>query len=298
MKAEISSGQIVFTAETLGAEPWILRLNNDRTETNYIWRRHGQPEKSGGTPICFPLLGAVPSGIYILNGKRYEMPMHGFAQYCDFNIIEKSENAMLLEIRDTPETLRRFPYAFRFQVLYQVDDRTLKTEYRVTNEDANEMFFSVGAHPRFSCPIGSGKEDLEFQDYFLEFEKPHSPESVAKSYGPIETIRQFTAADNMKLQLDYVLFAKGAFCYSRADNRIVTLKCAKDSRTLTMKSEGLAYLTIWNVPGESFIALEPWYGSITSLPANPGIDRDWKARQGTLRLPPQNTFTAVFYITI
>jgi galactose mutarotase-like enzyme len=296
MKAEISSGQIVFAAETLGAQPWILRFSGE--ETNYIWRPHAHPEKSGGTPICFPLLGAVPNGKYTLNGKEYEMPMHGFAQHCDFNVIEKSENAVLLEIRDTPETLSQFPYAFRFQVLYQVEGRTLKTEYRVTNIDTQEMFFSVGGHPRFSCPIGNGANDLQFSDYFLEFEKPHPPQSIAKSYGSLETIEQLTSADGRTLHLDYALFEKGAFCYSRTSDRTVTLKCAKDNRSITMKVEGDAFLTVWNSPKEPFIALEPWYGSITSLPVNPEIDGDWKARQGTLCLGPNKTYTAVFYITI
>jgi galactose mutarotase-like enzyme len=296
LKVQISSGQIDFTAETMGAEPWILRHSGE--EANYLWRPHADTERSGGTPLCFPLLGAVPNGKYTLNGTEYEMEMHGFAQYCDFAVVEKSENAMLLEIRDTPESFSRFPYAFRFQVLYRLEGCTLKTEYRVTNDSAEEMFFSVGGHPRFSCPIVNDAEGLRFSDYFLEFEKPHPPESVAKSYGPLETIRRFTSTDHRTLRLDYALFEKGAFCYSQTGGRTVTLKCAKDSRSLTMKSEGDAFLTIWNAPGETFIALEPWYGSITSLPVNPIIDGDWKARQGTICLGPGSTYTAVFYIII
>jgi len=299
MKTEIASGQIVFAAETMGAEPWILRFSNE--EINYIWRPRYHPEKSGGTPICFPLLGAVPNGKYMLNGKKYCMPMHGFAQYCDFDIIEKSGNAVLLSIRDTPETLSQFPYAFNFQVLYQVEGRTLKTEYRIVNEDTEEMFFSVGAHPRFSCPIcpiGSDTEDLQFSDYFLEFDQPHPPQSVVKTYGSLETIKQFTGIDARTLQLDYALFEKGAFCYSRTEGRKVALKCKKDKRSLTMESEGNAFLTLWNSPKEPFIAMESWYGSITSLPENPEIDGNWKARQGTLCLGPGKTYRAVFYITI
>ena len=296
MKAEISNGYIDFIAETLGAEPWVLRLNGE--QTNYIWRPDGNPEKSGGTPICFPLLGALPDGKYRLNDKEYQMQMHGFAQYCDFAVIEKSRDAVLLEIQNTPETLSQFPYAFRFQVLYQLEGRTLKTEYRVTNKNNDDMFFSVGGHPRFSCPIQGGADDLRFEDYSLEFDQPHPVESVVKSFGPNEIIERLTSADGKTLRLDYALFEKGAFCYSRTTNRTVTLNCKKNNRSLTMKSEGNAFLTVWNAPGESFIALEPWYGSITSLPVNPEIDGDWKARRGTLRLSPDKTYTAVFYITI
>ena len=296
MKVEISSNQVIFCVETIGAEPWILRPINE--ETNYIWRPSNDPEKSGGTAICFPLLGAVPNGKYTLNGKEYKMEMHGFAQHSNFDIIEQNENTVLMEIKDSPDSYSQFPYAFRFQVLYSVENRTLKTEYRIINNDTKEMFFSVGGHPRFSCPIGNNEKGLRFSDYFLEFEKPHPPQSVAKSFCPLDTIKQFSSIDGRILHLDYILFEKGSFCYSRSDNRKVTLKCVKDSRSITMRSEGNAFLTIWNSPGEPFLAVEPWYGSISSLPVNPIIDGDWMARQGNLCLGSGNTYTVVYYITI
>ena len=298
MKTEIKSGQIVFAVETLGAEPWTLRFNDEAI--NYFWRPENDPEKSGGTPLCFPLLGAVPDGKYTLDGSEYEMEMHGFAQRFDFAVIEKRENAVLLEIQETPETLLQFPYAFRFQVLYHVDGRTLKTEYRITNTGSGEMFFSVGGHPRFSCPIETGVNGhrLRFSDYVIVFDRPHPCRTIVKSYGPVETIARFMSADETSLRLDYALFEKGAFCYSREDNRILTLKCAHDSRGIVMKIEGNAYLQLWTAPGNPFIALEPWYGSITSFPPKPDFDSGWKTRPGTLRLAPGKTYTARYFITI
>jgi galactose mutarotase-like enzyme len=299
LKTEISSGQIVFAAETAGAEPWVLRFSGE--DTNYIWRPRDNPEKSGGTPLCFPLLGAVPGGKYFLDGKEYEMEMHGFAQNCDFAVVEKSENAVLLEIRDTDETFSRFPYAFSFRVLYRVEGRTLKTEYRVTNRGRDEMFFSVGGHPRFSCPVetetGAGLSP-GFSDYVIEFDRPHPYRSVVKSYGPLETIARFMSRDERVLRLDYALFEKGAFCYPRAEARTVTLKSAKSSRSVSMKIEGNAFFQLWTAPGSPFIAMEPWYGSISSLPPKPEVDGDWKARPGTLRLAAGEEFISGYFITI
>ncbi|MDR2517753.1 MAG: hypothetical protein LBC88_10295 [Spirochaetaceae bacterium] len=298
MKAEISNGQIAFAVETFGAEPWKLGFCGENL--NYIWRPRDDPERSGGTSLCFPLLGAVPGGKYRLDNKEYEMETHGFAQRHDFAVVEKRGDALLLEINETPETLARFPFSFRFQVFHQVEDRTLKTEYRVKNKDPREMFFSVGGHPRFSCPVTSGADTgtLRFSDYSIVFDKPEPPENIIKSYGPLETIRKFYGPDKKTVGLDYGLFENGCFCYNRARGRLVTLKSEKDPRSVAMMINGNAYFQLWTSPGSPFIAMEPWYGSITALPPNPQLDNDWRKRPGTIRLPPGGEYTASYDITI
>jgi galactose mutarotase-like enzyme len=292
MRTEITNGTITFAAESRGAEPWVLKFNDDGV--NYIWRP--APDVSGGTPICFPLLGAVPGGKYFLDGKEYAMGMHGFAQDCDFNIVEKTESSILYEISETPETLAQYPYRFRFQVLYALEDNVLKTEYRVKNCDQKEMFFSVGGHPRFACPIG-GVEKWKFGDYALEFEKPEPIRNIIKSYGPLDVIAGFMSADSRTVKLDYHMFEKGCFCFNPGRDRVVTLKSPGSPRTIQMRIDGLAYFQVWTMVDGPFVALEPWYGSISALPAI-SSDGDWKARPGTLRIKPEEECRCVYYVTI
>ncbi|MDR2759176.1 MAG: hypothetical protein LBB78_07345 [Spirochaetaceae bacterium] len=288
MKTTITNGAISFTAESLGAEPWVLKFNDD--EVNYIWRPPSG--ESGGTPICFPLLGTVPGNVYRLDGKEYPMEMHGFAQLCDFSVVEKTENAVLFQISETPETLARYPWRFRFQVRYSLEGAALITEYRVKNNDTREMYFSVGGHPRFSCPIGGAGE---FGDYVLEFDKPEPPEAVVKSYGPLKTIARFM--DGRTLRLDYSMFEKGAFCFNVRENRTVTLKSGAAPRALRMLIGGGAWFQLWTSVGAPFIAMEPWYGSISSLPAGP-LDGDWKGRPGTLRIAAGEEYCRSHWVTI
>ncbi|MDR2211122.1 MAG: hypothetical protein LBO65_06625 [Spirochaetaceae bacterium] len=288
MKTTITNGTITFTAESLGAEPWILKFNDDGV--NYIWRP--SPHESGGTPICFPLLGAVPDKLYRLDGKEYQMEMHGFAQFCDFSVVEKTDSAVLYQITETPETLARYPWRFCFQVLYRLEGAALVTEYRVKNRDAGEMYFSVGGHPRFSCPIGGAGE---FGDYVLEFEKPEAPEAVIKSYCPRETIARFMDGGN--LRLNYGMFEKGAFCFNVRENRAVTLKSQVTPRALRIFIGGAAWFQLWTSVGAPFIAMEPWYGSVGSLPAGP-LDGDWKGRPGTLRIAAGEEYRCSHWVTI
>ena len=51
---------------------------------------------------------------------------------------------------------------------YILEGRKLILEYRVENIGDNEMYFSLGAHPAFSMPVGNG---VDFSDYYIEFEK-------------------------------------------------------------------------------------------------------------------------------
>jgi galactose mutarotase-like enzyme len=288
MKTTITNGTVRFTSESLGAEPWILTFSDD--EVNYIWRP--SPDESGGTPVCFPLLGAVPDNTYRLEGKTYSMGMHGFAQFRDFSLVEKTESSVLYQISETPETLAQYPWRFCFQIGYALEGAALITEYRVKNRDAREMYFSVGGHPRFSCPIGGAGE---FGDSVLEFEEPEGPRDIVKSYSPRETIARFM--DGGRLCLDYSMFEKGAFCFKARENRVVTLKSPASRRALRMFIGGEAWFQLWTAVGAPFIAMEPWYGSITSLPAGP-LDGDWKGRRGTLRIAAGEEYRCSYSITI
>lgn len=290
MKTVITNGTITFAAESLGVEPWILKFNGD--EVNYIWRPF--PDKSGGTPLCFPLLGAVPDGVYRLDGKEYSMETHGFAQFHDFNLVEKTENTLLYQISETPETLARYPWRFCFQVRYALEGAALVTEYRVKNCDTREMYFSVGGHPRFSCPVGGAGE---FGDYFLEFGEPETPDAIIKSYTPLRAITRFLGDDGRTLRLDYGMFEKGAFCFNVRENRVITLKSRVAPRALRMLAGGGAWFQLWTAPGSPFIAMEPWYGSITALPAGP-LDGDWKGRPGTLHIAAGEEYRCSHRVTV
>jgi galactose mutarotase-like enzyme len=181
-------------------------------------------------------------------------------------------------------------------VLYALEDNVLKTEYRVKNRGQKEMYFSVGGHPRFSCPIG-GVEEGKFGDYTLEFEKPEPLKNIIKSYGPLDVIAGFMSADGRAIKLDYRMFEKGCFCFNPGRDRVVTLKSPASPRALQMRVEGLACFQVWTAVDGPFVALEPWYGSMSSLPAIPA-DGDWETRPGTLHVKPEEECRCVHYVTI
>jgi galactose mutarotase-like enzyme len=233
----------------------------------------------------------------MLDGKEYEMDKHGFAKTCDFDIAEKSESSIIYEITDNEETLVQYPYKFRFRVIYSVENTTLKTEYRVKNHDKKDMYFSVGGHPRFACPIGGDEADVHFGDYYAEFEKPESIKNIVKSYGPVSVIEKFLSKDGKRIHFDYSMFTEGCFCFHPVKSNFLMLKSDKNPRSLTVRMDTATHLQFWTVVGGMFMAVEPWYGSITSIPPK-SIESNWKERPGTLCIAPDEEFSCAYYVTI
>jgi galactose mutarotase-like enzyme len=292
VKNTIASDKIVFVSDSFNVEPWVLRFKDD--DINYFWRPESLEKL--GTAICFPLLGFLPDNRYSLDGREYTMPQHGFAAEYDYRIAEQTGNSVTYEITDNAKTLTQFPWKFRFRVAYSVRDATLRTEYRVKNLDSSEMYFSVGGHPRFACPIG-GPSAGRFEDYYVEFERSESPRNIVKSYGPVDIVERAYSPDGRRIRLDYRMFAKGCFCIHPVASRRVTLKSDRSPRSLTLSLDGLTHLQLWTAVGGPFLAIEPWYGSITSLPPR-SIESNWKERPGTLRIAPGAEYAAAYDATI
>lgn len=290
MEHTIANRIITFVSDSVNVEPRILRFNGD--DGNYFWQ-----DGEHITAICFPLLGALPDNAYTLDGKRYPMPMHGFAQNYDFRVAEHTECRIVYEITDDAETYKQYPYRFRLRVAYALEDATLTVTYGVQNRDAKELYFSMGGHPRFACPVGGRTGGVSFADHRIEFEKPEGIDTIVKSYGPLERIEQCFSPDHTVLRLEYRLFEKGCFCFSPLRSAFFTLKNTKNTRALRFHAETVTHFQLWAMPGAPYIALEPWYGSITALPPNPE-DTRWTERPGTLHIPPAAECTRSYALRV
>jgi galactose mutarotase-like enzyme len=290
MKNSIKTESVSFISDSFNVEPWVLRFNDE--DINYFWRP-ASLEKLG-TSVCFPLMGFLPDNKYIIDDKEYTMNIHGFAQNREFTIFEKSEQHISYELVDDAETYQQYPWHFRFFLTYSVDRDTLKTEYRVENRDEKELYFSVGGHPRYSCPIVPGDR---FEDYFIEFEKPESVNNIFKSYGPVSEIEKCFSHDGKRINLDYRMFTKGCFCFYPYNSSVIRLINKKNKRGIIIQLGGARYLQFWTEPGSPFLAIELFFGSTSSLPVK-YEDKDWKGRPGTLHIKKEEVYSCVYSATI
>ncbi len=119
----------------------------------------------GGIPICWPWFGTHPSD--------ESKPFHGFARNLDWelktvNTDNSEETIVELELCDTEETMKLFPYKFNLVMRFAIG-ATLKAELVTTNTD--DKLFTVGGalHTYFNIENIrnikiSGLENCEYYD--------------------------------------------------------------------------------------------------------------------------------------
>ena len=259
----------------------VLKSIMDQEGTEFIWI--GDKEYwAGQAPHLFPYVGRFTDGKYTLNGKTYEMVIHGFARFEEFAVEEQSETKIVLSLSDNEKLRESYPYAFKFSIIYEVEGNTLKQTYRVENKGNEKMYFAVGGHPGFNVPLEKG---LAFEDYKLEFANRADAWRVGMSdtcyvNGKDET---FVLEEGRSLRLKHELFDHDAIVLKHMD-RTVKLCSDKGSKSVTVSYPDLPYLGIWQTPKKQpgFVCIEPW----STLPSRDGIVEEFTQKSDMLMVGP------------
>lgn len=163
MTITLRNGESTAVVNTHGGE--LVSFVNGNVE--YVWQ--GDPKHwDGQAPVLFPVVCSPKDGIMSHDGVDYPMPKHGFARKGDFEPIFMSKDKVIIEQRETDETLGMFPFCYSLKIEYDLFDNGFSATFIVKNLDKNEMTFCIGGHPGFNCPLR--EEDGDFEDYSLIFD--------------------------------------------------------------------------------------------------------------------------------
>lgn len=290
MHYTISNESLQITVDEKGAQ-LLSVLGSDGTE--YLWQ--GDPEFWGDrSPNLFPYVGRMPGETYYMDKREYHMPIHGFASFQLFRLVEQSKTALLFELTDNPDTYAMYPRHFAYRVRYQLEGSCLQVEYSVENRDERILHFGLGGHPGFRVPLADG---LAFEDYRLRFGKACKPLRVefdSKCF-VLDERTPFPLKDDTILPLSHDLFDQDAIFLQDISNS-VTLETPLDSHGLTMDFWGCKYLGFWHKPHAPapYVCIEPW----TSLPSRSGIVEHLETQPDLLHLDPGGRFQAGWNITV
>ncbi len=186
-------------ANNHGAELSSISSKEDGTE--YLW--NGNKKYWGyHAPVLFPIVGKVKNGIYRVDGKEYNLPQHGLARVSEFELIEKSENKLVFELLYSEETLKIYPYKFSLKITYSLVEDGVITAYTVENKDDKDIYFSIGAHPAFMCPIKGGEL---IDDYYFEFNEKETVNKMPinkEGYIKRETVECLNNSNIINLSFD------------------------------------------------------------------------------------------------
>lgn len=288
MKEKIENNLLSIEVDHSGAELWSVF---DKTaQKEYLWSGNGA-WWSRRAPVLFPIVGKLNGNTYTFKGQKYDLPQHGFARDLEFLLIEKNKNRLVFALHSNKSTLSIFPFEFELQISYELVANKLIVTYEVKNTGTQDMYFSIGAHPGFNCPLNP---DETFSDYFLEFEKQETFDRHLLDEGLFngKTERLMTAEKILELKEE--LFQKDAIVFKDIRSSFVTLRSHNSSTSLKIECKDFPYFGIWTKPGAPFICLEPWCG----MADNKGFKGELQEKEGIVCLGAKKNFMRSFSMEI
>ncbi len=287
MRYVLENDVIKVEIDSLGAE--IKSVRRKRDDREFMW--HGDPAYWGRTsPVLFPFVGAVRNQEYRHNGTVYSMGQHGFARDREFVLASQPEDGIRFVLESDEETLQRYPFFFRLSIEYQLRGNEVKVLWNVENTGEEKMYFSIGAHPAFLCPI-HGEADK--QGYGLAF---GGLTTEIFHHGNTAAGMAVMQEERLALQEGKVVFTDGFF-----DKCTYMFEGKQTGEVSLLDREQRAYVTVkfdtplfavWSPEGKNapFVCIEPWYGRCDAE----GFDGELKDRDYENMLEPGGCFEASY----
>ena len=276
-----------------GAE--LKSLKNNGTE--YLWC--GDPAFwNRSSPVLFPFVGGVKDGVSRHEGTEYRIGQHGFARDRDFELVSQTEDTVWFGLSDDEESRKIYPFGFCLGIGYQLLENGVKVMWKVTNYGDETMYYAIGAHPAFYCPVKEGEKQTDCSLLFETKDGKAVPQLTNRIFGQGGTVTdrcETIETEEGNLPITDTLF----------DNDAKVLENGQVQRVSLVDSEKKAYLTvefdsplvgIWSPPKKHapFICIEPWYGRCDSESfAGELKDRDWEQS-----LEPGESFEAAYNIIV
>ena len=286
----LENSSIKITASTHGGEIHSITSKVDGTE--YLW--DGNPECwKYHAPILFPIVGKVVDSKYRVDGKTYELPQHGLARTSEFKLDSKTDNEVTFELTFSEESLKVYPYKFSLKSTYTLDDNTVKVTYSVKNLDNKKIYFSIGTHPAFICPI---TQNEKLEDCYLEFsEKETSDRKVLTTEGYLSHNENECLNSTDVLTLSKELFKDDALVFDNLKSDKITIKSRNNSKALTVDFNGFPYMGIWAPKaGAPFVCIEPWFGHADYEDFN----GEFSKKEGIITLEVEKEFSCTYKVTV
>jgi len=238
-----------------GAE--LQSIYNKKNQKEYLW----QGDKAyweRKSPILFPIVGKLANNTYHVKGRVYHLTRHGFARDMTFEIIEKSKHYVKFMLKANEETMFIYPYNFKLTVSYRLVDNRLTVKYKVYNNSAGLMYFSIGAIPVFNTNLSENG----IEDYYLDFEenKTLKAKVIDTEVNLVKKEEKQIIDKKDKLDLDYSLFEDDILIFEDVSKVILKNKINDEKIRITHDFPLLGIWTSRRNPKCPFISLEPLHG--------------------------------------
>ena len=292
----IKNDKICAEIDLHGAELTSLKRQDSDEELIWTadkdyWGRHA--------PMLFPIVGKVWNGQYRVGDRIYNLPQHGFARDLNFTALCQDTDSVVLALESNEDTLKVYPYKFRIEATYRLEDSTLVVEWRIKNPGSEPMYFQIGAHPGFNYRDFDKNDFIHGYFRLAQGEEPVSrliigqltPEGYrSESAGMIEL-----DSDAM-LPITPGLFAGDALVLEEHQIDQVILYDKECTTYIALETEDAPVWGLWSPPGKNapFVCIEPWMGRCDVE----GYEGDISGRDYINKLEAGKSATFTYRITV
>ena len=274
----LSNGYLTAAVKADGAELCSLC---DVAGTEMLWQ--AGPVWPRHAPVLFPIVGRLKDDRLLHRGRSHRLTQHGFARDRRFAWLNRSATTCRLVLHDDGQTRAAYPFAFRFEVAYALDDDALEQSFTVVNTGREVLPASAGAHPGFAWPLADA---VDKQAHVLEFARPEPAPVRRLDNGLLDPAPHGSPIQGSTLRLSPSLFAADALILDQPASRSVRYT-APGAEAIELTWDGFAQLGLWSrMTGQEgcgdFLCIEPWHG--TASPAD--FDGEFMDKPGLMLIPP------------
>lgn len=287
----IENRQLKVTMRSYGAE--LQGIIAKPSGEEFLW--NGDPQYwKYSSPVLFPIVGKLVDDTYKYGGKEYKMNSHGLARVSEFELVEQTQYSITFALQYNEETLKIYPFKFRLEITYILRGTEIEVYWRVQNLDAKEdMYFSIGAHPAFRCPLEPG---LKFEDYYLEFSEHENLDVFELAPGCLLKHDKKAFSEGKRVDLKYEYFDEDARIFERLASDTVMIRSDKGKKAIGVRAQGFPFWGIWSPAKKNapFVCIEPWLGHADYA----DFKGEFQDKEGVIRVPAKETFEAKYYIIV
>lgn len=265
MVVRLENSLLCVEIQEKGAE--LYSIYGKKSQMEYLYQPDGiHWDKQ--SPLLFPFIGRLKNQEYYYQGQTYKMGKHGFAKNYDFRVTEQKANTVVFELTSEDVVEESFPFEFKLQVLYSLEDNKVRVGFRV-DAGKSELYFNIGGHPAFYIPVDS---QGNFDEYRLKIECGHSLERLLLD-GPYLSTQVPVAFPEQDFQLQHELFVDDALIFPTEGATVLTLYSPKNARIIRFSYEKFPYVGIWTMTNQApFICIEPWDGLPDAMNSNQRLE--------------------------
>lgn len=266
MRVVIENRDIKVEIESEGAE--LRSLVRKETNQEYMWE--ADPDFwSKTSPLLFPFIGKLEEFQYRYRGGSYEMTKHGFAKDMDFRVERQEADSVVFAVDSSEQTMGKYPFRFTLEVEYRLEGSSLWEQWKVYNRGEDTMYFSVGGHPAFACPLR--KQDAErgsrtgcfVKLYGVEEKTALSSSEIDISVGLISGNTFPVSMKEGVFPISDHMFDGDALLFAEQGVTAAALLDETGKEYIRLEAPSCPVWGIWSMPenAASFVCFEPWWGS-------------------------------------